>query len=89
MQLLADRNIPTERFTMFMEDARMGAFAWGVPHKTDADLGPNESDRYVGDALCLAIHADHLEMPMPGHVHLLRAAMEEAFTYLNSSDELD
>ena len=86
MQLLADRNIPTEPFAGFMEDARMGAIAWGLPHKIDADLGPNESDRYVGDALCLSIHADHLEMPMPGHVHLLHAAMEEAFIHLNSSD---
>lgn len=87
MQLLADRNIPTEPFAGFMEDARMGAIAWGLPHKIDADLGPNESDRYVGDALCLSIHAVHLEMPMPGHVHLLHAAMEEAITYLNSSDD--
>ena len=86
MQLLADRDIPTEPFARFMEDAKMGAIAWGLPHKTDADLGPNGWDKYVGETLCLSIDADHLEMPMPGHVHLLHGAMEEAFTYLSSPD---
>ena len=45
MQLLADQDIPTERFAGFMEDAKMGAIAWGLPHKTDADLGPNGWNR--------------------------------------------
>ncbi|KAL8786837.1 MAG: hypothetical protein Q9213_002574 [Squamulea squamosa] len=87
MQLLADQNIPTEPFAGFMEDARMGAIAWGLPHKTEADLGPNGWDRFVGKMLCLSVDADHLEMPMPGHVHLLHGAMEEAFKYLNRPDE--
>ena len=86
MQLLADRDIPTEPFAGFMEDAKMGAIAWGLPHKTDADLGPNGWDRYVGETLCLSIDADHLEMPMPGHVHLLHGAMEEALSYLSCPD---
>lgn len=60
----------------------MGAIAWGLPHKIDADLSPNESDRCVGDALCLSIHADHLEMPLPDHVHVLHAAMEERGLHL-------
>lgn len=55
-------------------------------NKTDADLGPSGWDRYVGETLCLSIDADHLEMPMPGHVHLLHGAMEEAFTYLSRPD---
>ncbi|KAI4270686.1 MAG: hypothetical protein L6R38_007051 [Xanthoria sp. 2 TBL-2021] len=87
MQLLADRDIPTEPFVGFMEHAKMGAIAWGLPHKTDADLGPNGWDRYVGEALCVSIDADHLEMPMPGHVHLLHGAMEEAFTYLRGPND--
>ena len=86
MQLLADQDIPTERFAGFMEDAKMGAIAWGLPHKTDADPGPNGWNTYVGYTLCLSIYADHLEMPMPGHVHLLHRAMEEAFNYLNGPD---
>lgn len=87
VQLLADRDIPTEPFSGFMEHAKMGAIAWGLPHKTDADQGPNGWDRYVGKALCLSIDADHLKMPMPGHVHLLHRAMEEAFTYLHGPDD--
>ncbi|KAL8811792.1 MAG: hypothetical protein Q9200_001524 [Gallowayella weberi] len=87
MQLLADGGIPTEPFAGFMEDARMGAIAWGLPHKTEADLGPNGWDRFVGKTLCMSVDADHLEMPMPGHVHLLHGAMEEAFKYMNGPDD--
>ncbi|KAL8910261.1 MAG: hypothetical protein Q9171_004425 [Xanthocarpia ochracea] len=87
MQLLEDQDIPTEPFAKFMEGAKMGAIAWGLPHKTEADLGPNGWDRYVGETLCLSVDADHLEMPMPGHVHLLHGAMEEAFAYLSGLDD--
>ncbi|CAG8971037.1 hypothetical protein HYALB_00005275 [Hymenoscyphus albidus] len=82
MDLLAKPNIPTKAFTGFMKDGRMGAIAWGLPHKTDADLGPNGWERFVGEARCSSIDADHLEMPMPTHVHLLQKGMEEAFEYL-------
>lgn len=41
MHLLADRDNPTEPFARLMEDAKMGVMAWGLPHKTDADLGPS------------------------------------------------
>ena len=84
MQLLAKAGIPTEPFPGFMEDSRMGAIAWGLPNKTDSDLGPNGWERYVGEALCLSVEADHLEMPMPSHVHLLYRAMEEALAYLRN-----
>ncbi|KAF2273801.1 polyketide synthase [Westerdykella ornata] len=84
MALLRKSNIPTEAFDGFMEDARMGAIAWGLPHKTPADLGPNGWERYVGEAYCLSVDADHLEMPMPGHVHLLHGAIEDALTYFGS-----
>lgn len=82
MKLLADADISTESYAGFMEDAKMGAIAWGLPHKTTADLGSNGWERYVGEALSLSVEADHLEMPMPGHVHLLHEAMEEAFTHI-------
>ncbi len=84
MSLLADAGIPTEPFAGFMVDGSMGAIAWGLPHKTASDLGPNGWEKYVGEALCLSIDADHLEMPTPSHVHLLHKAMEEALTYLSS-----
>lgn len=86
MQLLADRDIPTEPFARFTEDAKMGAIAWGLSHKTDADLGPDGWDRYVGEMLCLPIDADHLKMLMPGHLHLLHEAIEEAFISLSGPD---
>lgn len=41
MKLLARSDIPTAPFAGFMEDPKMGAIAWGLPHKTAADLGPN------------------------------------------------
>lgn len=85
MRMLAEADIPTKAFPGFMENTKMGAVAWGLPHKTAADLGPNGWEKYVGEALCLPIEADHLEMPMPGHVHLLHGAMEEAFSYLDGS----
>lgn len=68
-KLLTNANIPTDTFPGFMEDAKMGAIAWGLPHKTSADLGSNVWDAYVGEVLCLGIDTDQLEMPMSGHVH--------------------
>lgn len=87
MTLLDANNIPTKAYPGFMEDPEMGAIAWGLPHKTPEDLGPNGWDRYVGETLALTIDADHLEMPMPSHVHLLHGAMEEAFAYLDHKNE--
>lgn len=83
MRLLEEENISTQPYEGFMEDANMGAIAWGLPHKTEKDLGPNGWDKYIGEILCLSVDSDHLDMPMPGHVHLLHAAMEEALTYLD------
>ncbi|KAF2143953.1 uncharacterized protein K452DRAFT_266997 [Aplosporella prunicola CBS 121167] len=81
-KMLAEADIPTEPFPGFMEDPRMGEVGWSLPDKTPADLGPNGWDRYVGEAKCVSVDADHLEMPMPGHVHLLHGAMEEMLPYL-------
>lgn len=85
MQKLAKRGIPTEPYSGFMEDSELGPVAWGLPHKTKSDLGPNGCDKYIGEALCLSMPADHLEMPMPGHVHLLYENMARAFEYFNVS----
>ncbi|KAJ4109690.1 Non-reducing polyketide synthase zea1 [Fusarium equiseti] len=85
MQKLAKRGIPTEPYPKFMEDSELGPVAWGLPHKTQNDLGPNGWDKYIGEALCLSMPADHLEMPMPGHVHLLHETMTRAFEYFDES----
>ncbi|RFN53982.1 non-reducing polyketide synthase [Fusarium flagelliforme] len=86
MQKLAKRGIPTEPYPRFMEDSELGPVAWGLPHKTQHDLGLNGWDKYIGEALCLSIPADHLEMPMPGHVHLLHETMARAFEYFDESN---
>lgn len=82
-QMLADRDIATEPYPGFMEDPKLGAVAWSLPHKTSADLGPNGWDKYVGGEtlLCMSIKADHLEMPTPGYAHLLGEMMDQAFDY--------
>lgn len=85
MQMLADQGIPIRAYPGFMEDPKLGPFACLVPDKTEADLGPNGWDRYVGDILTLSMDADHLDMPMPGHVHLLHAQMEKVLTHFSSS----
>ncbi|KAM3425699.1 hypothetical protein BST61_g7636 [Cercospora zeina] len=80
--LLQESNISTQPFPGFMQDKAMGAIGWGIPDKTESDLGPNGWDAYVGEALCLSVDADHLEMPGPKKVHLLCQAMEKAFEHI-------
>lgn len=83
-QDLAELGFAIEPYTGFMQDSTLGAVAWGVPHKRGSEgaLGPNGWDRYVGeDILCKSVDADHLEMLMPGRVHLLQAAVEEVLDY--------
>ncbi|KAI3557779.1 beta-ketoacyl synthase domain-containing protein [Colletotrichum abscissum] len=75
---------PAEAYPGFMEDPALGALAWGFPDKRGSEgaLGPNGWDKYVGEVgQCLSVDADHLEMPMPGHVHLMREKIEEALAY--------
>ena len=83
MKMLEKEVIPTKSTPGFMEDPNMGATAWGIPHKTEADLGPNGWDRFVGreNLQCLAIDTDHLGMLTPKYVHLLGDAMEQAFAH--------
>jgi zearalenone synthase (nonreducing iterative type I polyketide synthase) len=82
--MLADGGISAEAYPGFMEDPKLGAVAWSLPHKTGADLGPNGWERYLGGderLMCMSIEADHLEMPTPGYAHLLGGAMDRAFRY--------
>jgi iterative type I PKS product template protein len=85
MKLLMDNGIPIKAYPGFMEDPKNGPFACFIPDKTAADLGPNGWDKYVGDLLCLSMDADHLDMPMPGHVHLLHEQMTKALAHFDTS----
>jgi thioesterase domain-containing protein/acyl carrier protein len=84
MQMLADEGIPTQAYPGFMEDSKLSPMACLVPDKTNADLGPNGWNKYVGDVLTLSVDADHLDLPMPGHVQLLHERLEKAFAYFGS-----
>ena len=56
MQLLADRDIPTEPFARFMEDAKMGAVAWGLPHKLMQTWVPMDGTDILGRrCVCLSM----------------------------------
>lgn len=76
MKMLVDNGILIKAYPGFMEDPKNGP-----PDKTEADLGPNGWDRYVGDIMCLSMDADHLDMPMPGHVHLLHEQMTKVLAH--------
>lgn len=84
MQMLADNGIPTKAYPGYMEDPKLSPMACLVPDKTKADLGPNGWDKYVGDVLTLSVDADHLDLPMPAHVHRLHEQLEKAFAYFSS-----
>ncbi|TLD11764.1 hypothetical protein PspLS_11650 [Pyricularia sp. CBS 133598] len=84
---MLDMGFPAEAYPGFMEDPRLGALAWGFVDKRGSEgaLGPNGWDKYVGNVgQCLSVDADHLDMPMPGHVHHMRAKIEEALAYFDS-----
>ncbi|KAL6405238.1 putative beta-ketoacyl synthase domain-containing protein [Ilyonectria robusta] len=82
-QLLKERGIATTAYPGFMEDPKLGAVTWGLPHKTSADLGPNGWDKFVdgGKLICMSIEADHLQMPTPSHAPLLGDQMDKAFDF--------
>ena len=67
-----------------MEDLELGLFACFVPDKTKADLGLNGWNRYIENILTLSTDGDHLNMPMPGYVHLLHAQIEQVLTRYGS-----
>ncbi|KAI1263634.1 beta-ketoacyl synthase domain-containing protein [Xylariaceae sp. FL1019] len=81
--MLAERNMPTEAYPGFLEDPKLGAVAWSLPHKGKY-LGPNGWDKFVGEELkCMSVPADHLEMPMPGFAHMFAECMDKAFEYFS------
>ncbi|KAF2180792.1 RADS2 nonreducing polyketide synthase [Zopfia rhizophila CBS 207.26] len=85
MDMLVERSIPTERYDGFMEDANLGSVMWSLPHKAEADLGPNGWEKHLGkDVLCMSVEADHLEMPTPDFAHLMAGAMDKALEHFRS-----
>ncbi|KAL4960754.1 uncharacterized protein BDV14DRAFT_181842 [Aspergillus stella-maris] len=86
MRMLREQGIPTVSYPGYMEDPKLGAFACLVPDRTEADLGPNGWEKFTaGEVLALSVDGDHLDLPMPGHVHLLHEQMERAFAYFEGS----
>ncbi|KAF6830254.1 beta-ketoacyl synthase domain-containing protein [Colletotrichum plurivorum] len=87
-RMLTDGGFPAEAYPGFMEDPALGALAWGFPDKIGSEgaLGPNGWDKYVGETMCLSVDADHLDMPMPGHAHLMRGAIEQALSHFRERE---
>lgn len=66
---LVQLGYPVKSYSGYMEDPRLGAMAWSIPHKnTESDLGPGGWESFVGagedgtigkNLLCLAVDADH------------------------------
>ena len=83
MKMLADGGIPTKAYPGYLEDPKLSPMACLVPDKTKADLGPNGWDRFAGDVTAFPVDADHLDLPMPGHVHLLHIQLEKAVSKIN------
>ncbi|KAI9695808.1 MAG: polyketide synthase pks13 [Bogoriella megaspora] len=85
MQKLESHGVPITPYPGFMEDAQLSAFACHVPDKDKENLGPNGWERYTGgDVRVFSVNGDHFQLPMPGHVHLLQAEMENALAYFSS-----
>ncbi len=85
-ETLVDEGIPIKPYPMYMQDPKLSPVACLVPDKTAADLGANGWDKYAGsDVLTLSVAATHLDLPMPGTVHLLHQQMEKAFDHFVTS----
>lgn len=79
---LVELGYPIESYPGYMEDPRLGAMAWSIPHKkTESDLGPGGWENFVGggageNLLCLAVDADHHEV-----LHPITAPKTSKFIY--------
>ena len=87
-QTLVDGGIPIKPYRLFMQDPKLSPVTCLIPDKTEADLGPNGWEKYAGgDVLALSVMGvTHLDLPMPGTVHLLHQQMEKAFEYFTTSN---
>lgn len=72
---IVELGYPVESHPGYMEDPRLGAMAWSLPHKkTESDLGPGGWESFVGagkdggigeNLLCLAVEVDHHDVLDP------------------------
>lgn len=89
LQKALDHGLPSKAYPGYMEDPRLGHVAWGIIHKTKADMGPNGWERFVGggeedvdqNMLCLSVNADHHEIVQPTHAGQTAAAIEKALEF--------
>jgi iterative type I PKS product template protein len=85
MQKLEGQGVPTKSYPGFMEDPKLSTFACNVPNKGEESLRSNGWERFTGgDVMVLSVNGDHFELPMPSHVRLLQAEMENALAYFSS-----
>lgn len=92
---LVELGYPVESHTGYMEDPRLGAMAWSIPHKrTESDLGPGGWENFVGgegesgmgeSLLCLAVDADHHEVLHPSTAPKTSKLIDQGLTFLLES----
>lgn len=89
---LIELGYPVESHPGYMEDPRLGAMAWSIPHKrTDSDLGPGGWENFVGaegesgtgeNLLCLAVDADHHEVLHPSTAPRTSKLIDQGLAFL-------
>lgn len=85
---LVELGYPIESYPGYMEDPRLGAMAWSIPHKkTESDLGPGGWENFVGggageNLLCLAVDADHHEVLHPITAPSTSKLIDQGLTFL-------
>lgn len=72
---LIELGYPVKSYPGYMEDPRLGAMAWSIPHKASkSELGPGGWEKFVGagkdgeigeNLLCLAVDVDHHSVLYP------------------------
>jgi zearalenone synthase (nonreducing iterative type I polyketide synthase) len=86
---LDELGYPVESYPGYMEDPRLGAMAWSIPHKrTESDLGPGGWENFVGGGgvgeslLCLAVDADHHDVLHPTTAPKTSALIDQGVAFL-------
>ncbi|KAK1981251.1 hypothetical protein LZ30DRAFT_793799 [Colletotrichum cereale] len=88
---LVDMGYPAESYPGYMEDPHTGAVAWSLPDKTEADLGPNGWEKYVGagkdgekgkNILCLSVDGDHHDATAPPVVSRFAECLDKGVKFV-------
>lgn len=89
---LREHGFTLESYPGYMEDPKLGAVGWSLPHKrTESDFGPGGWEKFVGAGddgeigkhlLCLSIDADHHDLMRPPLTARTHAAMEQGLAFL-------